>query len=31
MTRAQWVLLGAIGVGMAIVVYFIFFCPVDCQ
>ena len=31
MTRAQWLLLGAGGVGLAIVIYFIFFCPTDCQ
>ncbi len=31
MTRTQWLLLGAIGVGLAVVMYFIFFCPADCQ
>ncbi len=31
MTRAQWLLLGAIGLGLAIVIYFVFFCPVDCR
>jgi hypothetical protein len=31
MTRAQWLLLGAIGLGLAIVVYVVFFCPADCQ
>jgi hypothetical protein len=31
MTHAQWLLLGAIGLGLAVVVYFVFFCPVDCQ
>lgn len=31
MTRAQWLLLGAVGLGLAIVIYFVFFCPTDCQ
>lgn len=31
MTRAQWWLLGAVGLGLAIVIYLIFFCPTDCQ
>ena len=31
MTRAKWLLLGALGLGLAIVTYFIFFCPTDCQ
>ncbi|TKS59568.1 MAG: hypothetical protein EWM72_02136 [Nitrospira sp.] len=31
MTRAQWLLLGAVGLGLAIVIYLIFFCPTDCQ
>jgi hypothetical protein len=31
MTRTQWLLLGAIGLGLAIVVYVVFFCPTDCQ
>jgi hypothetical protein len=31
MTRAQWLLLGAVGLGLVIVIYFIFFCPTDCQ
>ncbi len=31
MTRAQRILLGAIGLGLAIVIYLIFFCPTDCQ
>jgi hypothetical protein len=31
MTRAQWLLLGAVGLGLAIVIYFVFFCPADCQ
>lgn len=31
MTRAQWLLLGALGLGLAIVMYVVFFCPADCQ
>jgi hypothetical protein len=31
MTRARWLLLGAVGLGFAIVIYFVFFCPADCQ
>ena len=31
MTRTQWWLLGAVGLGLAIVIYLIFFCPTDCQ
>lgn len=31
MTRAQWLLLGAVGLGLAIVLYLVFFCPADCQ
>lgn len=31
MTRTQWLLLGAVGLGLAIVIYFIFLCPKDCQ
>jgi len=31
MTRAQWLLLGAVGLGLAIVIYLVFFCPTDCQ
>lgn len=31
MTRAQWFLLGAVGFGLAIVIYIVFFCPADCQ
>ena len=31
MTRAQWFLLGAIGLCLAIVIYFLFFCPAECQ
>jgi hypothetical protein len=31
MTRAQWILLGAIVLGVAIVAYLLFFCPGECQ
>lgn len=31
MTRTQWLLLGAVGLGLTIVIYFIFLCPTDCQ
>jgi hypothetical protein len=31
MTRERWLLLGAVGLGLAIAIYFIFFCPADCQ
>ena len=31
MTRAQWLLLGAVGLGLAIVIYLVFFCPTNCQ
>jgi len=31
MTRAQWLLLGAVLLGVAIVVYFVFFCPTECH
>jgi hypothetical protein len=31
MTHAQWLLLGAVGLGFAIVIYVVFFCPTDCQ
>ncbi len=31
MTRAQWLLLGAVGLGVAIMIYFVFLCPTDCQ
>lgn len=31
MTKAQWWLAGAIIVGVAIVVYFLFFCPTECH
>jgi hypothetical protein len=31
MTRQRWLLLGAVGFALAIIIYFIFFCPADCQ
>jgi hypothetical protein len=31
MTQAGWLLLGAVGLGLAIVIYFVFFCPPNCQ
>jgi hypothetical protein len=31
MTRAHWLLLGAIGVGVAIGIYLLFFCPTECH
>lgn len=31
MTRAQWWLLGAVGLGLAIAIYLIFFCPTECH
>lgn len=31
MTTKQWLLLGAVAVGVAIGVYILFFCPVECH
>ncbi len=31
MTRTQWLLLGVVLVGLAVVIYILFFCPTDCQ
>ncbi len=31
MSRAQWLLLGAIAFGLVIMIYLIFFCPTACQ
>jgi hypothetical protein len=31
MSRTQWLLLGAALMGIAIVVYLIFFCPTECH
>ena len=30
MTRTQWLLLGAVLLGLAVGLYFLFFCPVEC-
>lgn len=30
MTRTQWLLLGAVALGIGIVVYLVFFCPAEC-
>ncbi len=31
MTSARWWLIGAIGLGVALAVYLIFFCPTECH
>lgn len=31
MTRTQWILVGAIALGVAVGVYVLFFCPTDCH
>ena len=31
MTRTQWLLVGAVLLGLAVGLYFLFFCPVECQ
>jgi hypothetical protein len=31
MTQTQWLLLGAVVLGIAIVVYFVFLCPTECH
>jgi type II secretory pathway component PulM len=31
MTRARWLLFGAVALGIAIVVYLVFFCPAECH
>ena len=31
MTKGQWILLGAVAVGLAVVVYILFLCPTDCH
>ncbi len=31
MSRTQWLLLGAVLVGVAVALYLIFFCPTDCH
>ncbi len=31
MTQAQWWLLGAVMLGLAIFIYLVFFCPTECH
>lgn len=31
MTKGQWLLLGAIAVGLAVGIYLLFFCPTECH
>lgn len=31
MTRAQWLLLGAVLLGIAVLFYVLFFCPAECH
>lgn len=31
MTQAQWWLAGAIALGVAVVIYLVFFCPTECH
>ena len=31
MTRTRWMLLGAVALGIVIVVYFVLFCPEECH
>jgi hypothetical protein len=31
MTQARWWLLGAVGLGVALALYLIFFCPTECH
>jgi hypothetical protein len=31
MTKAQWLLVGAVLVGLAVGLYFLFFCPTECH
>jgi uncharacterized protein involved in exopolysaccharide biosynthesis len=31
MTRTQWLLLGAVVLGLAVGLYILFFCPTECQ
>ena len=30
LTRNQWLLIGAVALGIAAFLYFVFFCPTDC-
>ena len=31
MTRGQWLLIGAVAVGVAVAAYILFFCPAECH
>lgn len=31
MTKGRWLLIGAIGLGIMIVLYLVFFCPAECH
>jgi len=31
MTKGQWLLVGAIALGLAVGLYFLFFCPTECH
>lgn len=31
MSRAQWYLVGAVALALAVVVYLVFFCPAECH
>lgn len=31
MSRAQWWVVGAVALGIAVVVYLVFFCPAECH
>jgi hypothetical protein len=31
MTRTRWMVVGAVMLGIAVAVYFVFFCPAECQ
>ncbi len=31
MSKAQWFLLGAVALGLAVGVYILFFCPTECH
>jgi hypothetical protein len=31
LTKAQWLLVGAIGLGVALFLYLVFFCPTECH
>jgi hypothetical protein len=31
MSRVTWLLVGAVALGIAVVVYLVFFCPTECH